>query len=107
MTLHKEIHFEVEFCAHLAVRRWHHVEADAAGYDRVRGLFLPETPERDAADAVGPARDRPRLRGTSPSIRSFARPGAVAAFQERRAAVVSAFVAGRIDLRGLGNKDVT
>ncbi len=39
MTLHKEIHFEVEICASLAARGWLYAEGDAAGYDRVRALF--------------------------------------------------------------------
>jgi type I restriction enzyme R subunit len=39
MTLHKEIHFEVDICEHLASHGWLHAEKDAAGYDRARALF--------------------------------------------------------------------
>ena len=39
MSLHKEIHFEREICAHLATNGWHHAEGDAAGYDRTLALF--------------------------------------------------------------------
>ncbi len=39
MSLHKEIHFEDEICAHLAAHGWLHSEKDAQGYDRTRALF--------------------------------------------------------------------
>ena len=39
MTLHKEINFELEICAHLATRGWLYAEQDAATYDRARALF--------------------------------------------------------------------
>ena len=39
MSLHKEISFETEICAHLAAHGWLHAEGDAAGYDRARALF--------------------------------------------------------------------
>jgi hypothetical protein len=39
MSLHKEIEFENDICAHLAKHDWLHAEADYAGYDRARALF--------------------------------------------------------------------
>ncbi len=39
MTLHKEIQFENDICAHLAAHGWLYAEGDAAGYDRARALF--------------------------------------------------------------------
>ena len=39
MTLHKEISFETEICAHLGAHGWLYVEGDAVGYDRARALF--------------------------------------------------------------------
>ena len=39
MSLHKEIHFETEICAHLAANGWLYAEGDAAGYDRTLALF--------------------------------------------------------------------
>lgn len=39
MSLHKEIAFETEICAHLAAHGWLHAEGDAAHYDRARALF--------------------------------------------------------------------
>ncbi|MBZ4377506.1 type I restriction endonuclease [Corallococcus sp. AS-1-6] len=39
MSLHKEISFESEICAHLAAHGWHHTDGDAADYDRQRALF--------------------------------------------------------------------
>ena len=42
MTLHKEISFETEICAHLAAHGWLHAEGDAATYDRARALFPPD-----------------------------------------------------------------
>ena len=39
MTLHKEIEFEKDICAHLAAHGWLYVEGDAADYDRARALF--------------------------------------------------------------------
>ena len=42
MTLHREVHFESEICAHLAANGWLHVEGDAALFDRASGLFVPD-----------------------------------------------------------------
>ncbi|WP_434301202.1 type I restriction endonuclease subunit R [Corallococcus exiguus] len=39
MSLHKEIRFESEICAHLASHGWLHTDRDAADYDRPRALF--------------------------------------------------------------------
>ena len=39
MSLHKEINFEDEICAHLAANGWLYAEGDAATYDRARALF--------------------------------------------------------------------
>ena len=39
MSLHKEIRFENEICAHLAAQGWLHDDGDAARYDRARALF--------------------------------------------------------------------
>jgi type I restriction enzyme R subunit len=39
MSLHKEISFEDEICAHLAAHGWRHAAGDAALYDRSRALF--------------------------------------------------------------------
>ena len=39
MSLHKEIAFENDVCAHLAAQGWHYDEGDAARYDRTRALF--------------------------------------------------------------------
>ncbi|HWE20726.1 MAG TPA: hypothetical protein VG758_26705 [Hyphomicrobiaceae bacterium] len=39
MSLHKEISFETEICAHLATHGWLYAEGDAALYDRARALF--------------------------------------------------------------------
>jgi len=39
MSLHKEISFEDEICAHLAAHGWHYAPGDAAAYDRARALF--------------------------------------------------------------------
>jgi type I restriction enzyme R subunit len=39
MSLHKEISFEAEICAHLAAHGWLYAEGEAAGYDRARALF--------------------------------------------------------------------
>lgn len=42
MTLHQEIHFEEEVCAHLVTDGWLYAEGDAALFDRANGLFLPD-----------------------------------------------------------------
>jgi type I restriction enzyme R subunit len=42
MTLHKEINFEEEICAHLGAHGWHYSEDDAADYDRQRALFAAD-----------------------------------------------------------------
>jgi type I restriction enzyme R subunit len=39
MSLHQEIHFETEICAHLAAHGWLYAEGDATTYDRARALF--------------------------------------------------------------------
>jgi type I restriction enzyme R subunit len=39
MSLHKEVHFEMEICEHLAANGWLHEEGDPAKYDRPRALF--------------------------------------------------------------------
>ena len=39
MSLHKEITFEAEICAHLGTNVWLYAEGDASGYDRARALF--------------------------------------------------------------------
>jgi type I restriction enzyme R subunit len=39
MSLHKEIEFENDICAHLAAHQWFYSEGDAAQYDRARALF--------------------------------------------------------------------
>ncbi|MCK5943285.1 MAG: type I restriction endonuclease subunit R [Planctomycetes bacterium] len=39
MSLHKEISFETEICAHLAENGWLYADGDAAYYDRARALF--------------------------------------------------------------------
>ncbi len=42
MSLHKEISFESEICAHLSANGWLHADGDAAQYDRPRALFPPD-----------------------------------------------------------------
>ncbi|MCT8177026.1 type I restriction endonuclease subunit R [Variovorax sp. CY25R-8] len=42
MSLHREIHFEQEICAHLAANGWLYAQGDAARFDRASGLFLPD-----------------------------------------------------------------
>jgi type I restriction enzyme R subunit len=42
MSLHKEIGFEDEICAHLSAHGWLHAKGDAALYDRARALFAPD-----------------------------------------------------------------
>lgn len=42
MSLHREIHFEEEICAHLAANGWLYAEGDARQFDQARGLFLPD-----------------------------------------------------------------
>lgn len=42
MSLHKEVRFELEICAHLAAHGWLYDEGDAARFDRASGLFLPD-----------------------------------------------------------------
>jgi type I restriction enzyme R subunit len=39
VSLHKEISFEQEICAHLAGHGWRYAEGDAAAYDKARALF--------------------------------------------------------------------
>lgn len=39
MSLHKEVEFENDICAHLAAHGWLYDPADAASYDRARALF--------------------------------------------------------------------
>ncbi|MDP3859259.1 MAG: type I restriction endonuclease [Stagnimonas sp.] len=39
VSLHKEIEFENDICAHLAASGWLYAEGDAASYDRTRALF--------------------------------------------------------------------
>ncbi|HEX8275684.1 MAG TPA: DEAD/DEAH box helicase family protein [Longimicrobiaceae bacterium] len=39
MSIHREIAFESEICAHLAGHGWLYAEGDAAKYDRARALF--------------------------------------------------------------------
>ena len=42
MSIHKEISFEDEICAHLGANGWHYQPGDAALYDRARALFPPD-----------------------------------------------------------------
>src|SRR5689334_3421177 len=39
MSLHTEVNFEDEVCAHLASHGWLHAKGDHAAYDRARALF--------------------------------------------------------------------
>jgi len=39
MSVHKEIAFETDICAHLAANGWLYAEGDTAQYDRTRALF--------------------------------------------------------------------
>ncbi len=39
MSVHKEVHFELEICQHLADHGWLYAEGDATNYDRARALF--------------------------------------------------------------------
>ncbi len=39
MSLHKELAFEDDICAHLAAHGWHYAPGDAQAYDRARALF--------------------------------------------------------------------
>ena len=43
MSVHKEIAFETDICAHLAANGWLCAEGDAAKYDRTRALFPDDT----------------------------------------------------------------
>ncbi|PZR18338.1 MAG: type I restriction endonuclease subunit R [Archangium gephyra] len=42
MSLHREVNFEVELCAHLTSHGWLSDEGDAQRYDRSRALFGPD-----------------------------------------------------------------
>ena len=42
MSLHKEIHFETDICAHLGAHGWLYEEGAASGFDTARGLYLPD-----------------------------------------------------------------
>ena len=42
MSVHKEIEFETEICAHLAAHGWLHQDGDAAHYERARALFASD-----------------------------------------------------------------
>ncbi len=42
MSLHKEVHFESEICQHLAAHGWLYTDGDAALFDRIHGLFMPD-----------------------------------------------------------------
>lgn len=37
--LHKEIHFEIDICEHLAAHDWLYAEGDCSRYDRALALF--------------------------------------------------------------------
>lgn len=39
MSLHKEIHLELDICSYLSVHGWLYTESDAQAYDRARALF--------------------------------------------------------------------
>ena len=39
MSLHKEIEFENDICAHLAAQGWLYAENDHTVYDRARAVF--------------------------------------------------------------------
>jgi type I restriction enzyme R subunit len=39
MSLHKEIEFENDICAHLAAHGWLYADGDSAAYDRARAMF--------------------------------------------------------------------
>src|SRR5512139_2873292 len=39
MSLHREIQFENDICAHLGANGWLYAEGDAQGYDSARALF--------------------------------------------------------------------
>lgn len=41
-NLHQEHHFEAEICQSLAANGWHYAEGDAAHYDRIHALYLPD-----------------------------------------------------------------
>lgn len=42
MNLHQEHHFEAEICQSLAANGWLYAEGDAAHFDRINALFLPD-----------------------------------------------------------------
>lgn len=42
MSLHKEVHFETDICAHLGAHGWLHEDGAASGFDTARGLYLPD-----------------------------------------------------------------
>ncbi len=39
MSLHKEVQFENDICAHLGAHGWLYAEGDATGYDRPHAVF--------------------------------------------------------------------
>jgi type I restriction enzyme R subunit len=41
-SLHQEVHFEAEICAHLGQHGWLYAEGDAAQFDRTQGVFTPD-----------------------------------------------------------------
>ncbi|RZS58761.1 type I restriction endonuclease subunit R [Sphaerotilus mobilis] len=42
MSLHQEIHFETDICAHLAAHGWLYEDGAASGFDTARGLYMPD-----------------------------------------------------------------
>ena len=79
MTLHREIAFENDICAHLAAHGWLYEETAAARYDRARALFpddliawVQET-QPEAWEACRRPRRRRRQRAGRPPARG-ARP---------------------------------
>lgn len=44
MGIHQEINFEQAICDHLAANGWLYAAGDAANYDRVNGVYLPDVP---------------------------------------------------------------
>ena len=47
MSVHTEVHLEIEMCAYLKAHSWLHESDDAAIYDRARALFRLSAPAFD------------------------------------------------------------
>ncbi len=108
MSLHKEISFEDAICEYLAAHGWLYADGDHAHYDRARALFPPDVlawvqeTQPKAWEIL--AKNHGAGAGDMLVVEFEASRYAIE-LQDRRTALVSATVTGRLDVCQLSARE--